>query len=182
MKKLIVVIIAIIIVAGGVFFYNKKTEENETENVNNNEQVENTEQTTNKVDADENKENNISNNEAINKVENENISNKANVVKNETTNSTNVIKEENTTIKDKVSPSGFMGSSHYRVYLYSNGEVYVVTFDGEGYEDNNIIRKNLIAKNAKSIKVITEGENFGEVVVEGGEAIDKDYGWISFSK
>ena len=80
-----------------------------------------------------------------------------------------------------VSPSGFMGSSLYRVVLYSNGEVYVVTFDGNGYEDENITSQDLIAKNVTAIKEAEDEENYGEVIVEGGEKVNSDFGWIIFN-
>ena len=73
-----------------------------------------------------------------------------------------------------------MGSSLYRVVLYSNGEVYVVTFDGNGYEDKNITSQELIAKNVTAIKESENEENYGEVIVEGGEKVNTDFGWINF--
>ena len=98
-------------------------------------------------------------------------------------NNSNVNSNNNTdkTEITHVSPSGFMGSSLYRVVLYSNGEVYVVTFDGNGYEDENITSQDLIAKNVTSIKEAENEENYGEVIVEGGEKVNSDFGWIIFN-
>ncbi len=79
-----------------------------------------------------------------------------------------------------VSPSGFMGSSLYRVVLYSNGEVYVQTFDGNGYEEENILSQDLIAQNVTSIKEAEDEELYGGVIIEGGEAINTNFGWITF--
>lgn len=78
--------------------------------------------------------------------------------------------------------SGFMGSSLYRVDLYSNGEVYAITFDGNGYEDSNIVSKNLVAKNVSSIEMDESDEGQGGIVIIGGEKIDENFGWISFGK
>ena len=82
----------------------------------------------------------------------------------------------------EVAPSGFMGASLYKVYLYANGNTYVVTFDGDGYEEKNIVTKKLIAKNVKSIETSDSDEDQGMVIVKGGEAVNEDFGWISFSK
>ena len=68
------------------------------------------------------------------------------------------------------------------MYLYDNGNTYVVTFDGEGYEEKNIVTKKLIAKNVKSIEMSDSDEDQGMVIVKGGEAVNNDFGWISFSK
>ena len=75
-----------------------------------------------------------------------------------------------------------MGASLYKVYLYANGNTYVVTFDGDGYEEKNIVTKKLIAKNVKSIETSDSDEDQGMVIVKGGEAVNEDFGWISFSK
>ena len=78
-----------------------------------------------------------------------------------------------------VSPSGFMGSSLYRVILYSNGEVYVQTFDGNGYEKENIISEELIAQNVEAIREAEDEEHYGEVILEGGEKLNNNFGWIT---
>lgn len=83
-------------------------------------------------------------------------------------------------IINKLSPSGFMGSSLYRVDLYSNGDVYAITFDGNGYQDSNIISKNLVAKNASSIEMDESDEGQGGIIVMGGDKINENFGWISF--
>lgn len=84
-------------------------------------------------------------------------------------------------IKDTLAPSGFMGSSLYKVVLYTNGEVYVQKYNGEGYEDSDIIQKDLIAQNASSIYFKGTKEDFEAIVIKGS-AINKDYSWIEFEK
>ena len=75
-----------------------------------------------------------------------------------------------------LTPSGFAGSSLNRVYLYSNKEVYLITFDGNGFEESNIISKELIARNADSIYKSDEGD----ITVKGGEKLVSTQNWIHF--
>lgn len=89
--------------------------------------------------------------------------------------------EENTKgIITQISPSGFMGSSMYRVVLYSNEEVYLIIYDGNGYEEENKVSEELIAKNVISIKRAENEENYGEIIITGGTALNKKIGWIKF--
>ena len=123
------------------------------------------------------------NNEA--QTETEDDLNKNEIQENITENNNNAVEEtteDDGEIKKEVSPSGFMGASLYKVYLYANGNTYVVTFDGDGYEEKNIVTKKLIAKNVKSIETSDSDEDQGMVIVKGGEAVNEDFGWISFSK
>ena len=76
----------------------------------------------------------------------------------------------------QLTPSGFAGSSLHRVDLYSNKEVYLITFDGNGYEKNNIITKELIAKNVDSI---SKSEN-GDIYIKGGTQVKDTFNWIHF--
>ena len=127
------------------------------------------------------------NNEAQNETEAD--LNKNEIQENITENNNNTVEEttaevnkDEGKIKKEVAPSGFMGASLYKVYLYANGNTYVVTFDGDGYEEKNIVTKKLIAKNVKSIEMSDSDEDQGMVIVKGGEAVNNDFGWISFSK
>ena len=175
MKKKIIFIIAIIIIAiivGEIYVSknnekaNNEIQKNETENIS----VENE---VSKNDVEENNSNK------------ENTSlNKTNETKNNTSNSSNSGNqgESATKVKKQVAPSGFMGSSMYRVSLYENGDVYVVTYDGTGYEEGNITSKDLIAKKATSIEKIEDGEFEGGVRVKSNNPVNEDFGWIEFSK
>ena len=174
MKKKIIFIIAIIIIAiiVGEIYVSKNNEKanneiknNETENIS----VEN-EVSKNDVEKNDSNEENTS-------------LNKTNETKNNTSNSSNSENQESATkVKKQVFPSGFMGSSMYRVNLCENGDVYVVTYDGTGYEDKNITSKDLIAKNATSIEKIEDGDFEGGVRVKSNNPVNKNFGWVEFSK
>ena len=83
-------------------------------------------------------------------------------------------------IVKQIAPTGFMGSSLYKIVLYSNKEVYLETYDGNGYESSNLVSKDLIAKNVEDI-VSGEGEDhYGEVIIKGGTQVKNDIGWIIF--
>lgn len=172
MKKKIIFIIAIIIVfiilleIGIAKNNNNQTIANNTQEETQNATPNN--ETQNETEADSNK----------NEIQ-ENITENNNNTVEETTEEVN--KDEGK-LKKEVAPSGFMGASLYKVYLYANGNTYVVTFDGEGYEEKNIVTKKLIAKNVKSIETSESDEDQGMVIVKGGETINEDFGWISFSK
>ena len=79
-------------------------------------------------------------------------------------------------IATQLTPSGFAGSSLLRVDLYSNKEVYLITFDGNGYKENNIITKELIARNVDSISKSEDGN----IYIKGGIQVKDDLGWIHF--
>ena len=172
MKKKIIFIIAIIIVF--IILLEIGISKN-----NNNQTIANNTQ--------EETQNATPNNEAQNETEAD--LNKNEIQENITENNNNTVEEtteevnkDEGKIKKEVAPSGFMGASLYKVYLYANGNTYVVTFDGDGYEEKNIVTKKLIAKNVKSIETSDSDEDQGMVIVKGGEAVNEDFGWISFSK
>ena len=79
-------------------------------------------------------------------------------------------------IVTQLTPSGFAGSSLNRVELYSNKEVYLITFDGNGFENNNIKSNELIAKNVDSIYKAEDGD----IYIKGGIQVIDDIGWIHF--
>lgn len=160
MKKKTICIIAIIIVVI-VLLEIKKTENNNKENQN----------TVNTQSV-----------EITNETQNE-LNNELNLNENQITKDNNINEEEQKNeekISKKLAPSGFMGASLYKVYLYNNGDTYVITFDGDGYEEKNIVDKKLIAKNVEAIEISDSDEDQGMVIVKGGEKINEDFGWIDF--
>ncbi len=88
--------------------------------------------------------------------------------------------QENISVITEVSPTGFMGSSLYKVVLYSNKEVYLETYDGNGFEAQNLVSKELLAKNVESISPGVGEDHYGEVIVKGGTVVNNDTGWIIF--
>lgn len=170
-KKLsfIILIIALILIIFGIYNFSSNKKKNDITNINSEIELE---------DNQENVQENITENQEQNVEEGK--TNNATVVESETSENE---KENNNTGKivvEQVSPSGFMGSSLYRVKLYSNGEVYVEKFDGNGYEKENIISNDLIAKNVDSIKAAEDEEHYGEVIIKGGEVVNNNWGWIDF--
>ena len=81
-------------------------------------------------------------------------------------------------IISQLAPSGFSGSSLHMVELHSNKEVYLIVFDGNGYNEKNIVSKELIAKNVDSISKNAEGD----IIIKGGEKIEASHNWIIFEK
>lgn len=88
--------------------------------------------------------------------------------------------EKKLEILNELMPSGFMGSSFYKVILYSNGDVHVITYDGNGYEKNNITSETLVAKNTTKIEKAVNEENYGMIIVYSKNIIDNSIGWILF--
>ena len=174
MKKKIIFIIAIIIIAiiVGEIYVSKNNEKANNEIQNNETENISAENEVSKNDVEENDSNE------------ENTSlNKTNETKNNTSNSSNLEHQKNATkVKKQVSPSGFMGSSMYRVNIYKNGDVYEVTYDGKEYEDKNITSKDLIAKNATSIEKIEDGDFEGGVRVKSNNPVTENFGWVEISK
>ena len=84
---------------------------------------------------------------------------------------------ENIKLVESLSPQGFTGSSLNKIELYSNGEVYWIQHDGVGFEKENIIKKELIAKNCTEIKEDDEGG-----IIITGDGISNEVGWIKFNK
>ena len=68
----------------------------------------------------------------------------------------------------------------HNVELYSNGEAYVVTYNGAGEEEKDVISRKLIAKNVKAIKQSEDKRTYGGIVIIGGEKLECNYGWIIF--
>ena len=85
-------------------------------------------------------------------------------------------------VEKTLSPFGFAGSSMHRVELWTNGDVYVVDYDGNGFEENNIISKSLIRMYATDIEEDRSEESFGSIIVKGGQEISnvEQYDWIEF--
>ena len=167
-KKAIFIIVFIVIILIIISCIAMKTQDKE-EIDNNNIDTQNSE--VNNIDTQDNEEtnNNITNASSSTTSSNTTISNNEN-------------QNNNTpkTIVKQLSPSGFMGSSLYKVVLYSNKEVYIQTFDGNGYEKENIISEELVAKGVSEITLSDEDEKYGEVIIKGGEAINTNTGWIEF--
>ena len=90
--------------------------------------------------------------------------------------------KEQTVIVKTMKPYGFSGSSLHNINLYSNGDLYHVIYDGEGFEKSNIVKNEIIATNVSDI--IQEDDNDGVFVVKGENInviIDK-YNWIKYEK
>ena len=82
-----------------------------------------------------------------------------------------------------LSPSGFMGSSLKKVVLYSNGEVYIINYNGEGYEEKNIVSRELLAKNADNL-IYKGQEEFEAIIIKGKnvQKVNTNYSWIEFEE
>lgn len=185
MKKFIGIVIAALIICGGIFTYKNyiaKEKNNITTEGNINVNTAISEEKT-KSESKETVHNNIEQNEI--KLENDND-------EDETKNAINTLIEEdnsketkiiNNKVKKTLAPSGFMGSSLLRVTLYDNGEVYLIRYNGEGYEDKNVENKEILATNASEIKSKGSGEDFEAIVIKGSSNFkikNKNYSWIEF--
>lgn len=169
MKKFFIIAIVVIIIALGAFEYKElKTDEQTPRDIEQNlieeqnkinENIAQDSQENVQVATNENT--NISENNISNEISNNNISKK-------------------TTITKTVAPSGFAGSSLLKVVLYSDGNVYLIHYDGQGYEEANVTKKELIAKNATSIREEIENEEFSAIVVKSKDIVCRDYNWIIF--
>ena len=191
--KILICIIIVILIGVAIYFYKFKTTKNEENNVTKNYSQIN-EEIANESDNDEKSSNN--NNELnINNELNTNNGSKSNIVSktdNNTSTSNDLnIKDNNVRVVKSVSPSGFAGSSLYVVRLYSDGSVYLITYNGEGFDDSNIASNKLVATNAEDINNVTYDDydkdnslDVGAVVIKGSNlnTIVKDYGWIIFKK
>ena len=67
----------------------------------------------------------------------------------------------------KLSPEGWAGSSMQEIRLYDNGDVYHVTYNGEGNTEANVVGFELIAKNVDSIEEKVNGQVFEGIVIKG---------------
>ncbi len=178
-KKVIFVIILVILFLILIGIYNiSNHQENRPTNQVNQENVSQNEHESVEENGEETNIQNVENGTNLNQSTNSTTTETG--ANTSTTTDINTNQDTEKTIVNQVSPSGFMGSSLYRVILYSNGEVYLQTFDGNGYEQGNIISQELIAKNANSIKAAEDEEHYGEVIIQGGEAVNREMGWISF--
>ena len=108
---------------------------------------------------------------------------------NDTTGLQKIISEnvnfETRQIIKKLSPSGWAGSSMQEIRLYDNGDVYQVTYNGEGNTEQNIISSELIAKNADTIEEVMSGQAVEGITVKGKnlEIVEPNVcQWISFKK
>ena len=177
-KKWILAILVFILffMVGGIYiFSNQDKEKSETTNSQNNEEA------LANHDSKEKEENDNSASSTLNEAKNNSVDDKNNSSEN-TDLSSNKDDKNNVTEKkivNQVSPSGFMGSSLYRVELYSNGDVYVKKFDGNGYKEANLISNDLIARGVEAIEAAKDEEHYGEVFVRGGELLNSNFGWIS---
>lgn len=70
-------------------------------------------------------------------------------------------------VVNKLSPFGWAGSSMQEIRLYDNGDVYHVTYNGDGNTEANIISFDLIAKNVDSIEEKVNGQVFEGIVIKG---------------
>ena len=108
---------------------------------------------------------------------------------NDTTGLQKIISEnvnfETRQIIKKLSPSGWAGSSMQEIRLYDNGDVYQVTYNGEGNTEQNIISSELIAKNADTIEEVMSGQAVEGITIKGKnlEIVEPNVcQWISFKK
>ena len=95
------------------------------------------------------------------------------------------VSEENTNDADKIiktaSPWGFAGSQLQKIILYANGDAYRITYDSEGFDEKNIVHKDLIAKNVEDIESNEETEGF--VILKGKNIKEiEDLGWTKIQK
>lgn len=187
MKKVIIIIIIILTLIAIVFAY-----KNNSDNVVENNVKTSTGTYVNNEVSNESNSSNISTNESAEEKNTQinNIVEENNIVSNNSIYENVVVNNSNSTtsksdIKESITPSGFMGSSLLKVALYSNGDVYMLHYDGEGYEDKNIASKDLIATNVTSIYSKGSGEDFEAIVIKGKSNMvikNKDYVWITFEK
>ena len=176
-SKIFVFIIIILLICIGIMgysLYKTKNVQNNTSNISSN-SVNNSK--SNDTQSGNTQINNTSsNNTAVNQTNNSTENNTTNTSsKQENKNS----KQEKTIVKE-LTPSGFAGSSMKRVVLYSNKDVYLIEYDGIGFEEKNIISTELIAKNVDDIKKSNEEESDGVITIKGGEKVKTDIGWINF--
>ena len=139
-------------------------------------------------DIDNNKEL-IKNNEIINyvtnNVDNKNEEESSDIIDSNNNSNVNYTEETNHKIIKKLYPNGWAGSSMQEIRLYDNGDVYQVTYNGEGNTEQNIISSELIAKNADTIEEVMSGQAVEGITVKGKnlEIVEENIAqWISFEK
>ncbi|MBR2786650.1 MAG: hypothetical protein IKD76_04055 [Clostridia bacterium] len=86
--------------------------------------------------------------------------------------------------KKQLSPSGWAGSSMQEIRLYDNGDVYHVTYNGEGQADSNIVSVELIAKNAETIEEKGNDLVVEAIIVKGKNlnVLKNNESWVLFEK
>lgn len=89
-------------------------------------------------------------------------------------------------IVNTLTASGWAGSSMNKIRLYSNGDAYHLTYNGNGETEDCIISRELLAKNVDSIEEKTKkGQGFEGIVLKGKnmkivkENVDS---WIIYEK
>ena len=142
-----------------------------SETINSSNSIENKSKTESLKNSNETKQNTVKQNaDATNVSNNTTTQNK----------SEETIKDTNKIVKT-AKPWGFAGSSLQEVRLYENGDAYNITYNGEGFEEKNIIHKDLIAKNVDDIE--SNEETDGNVILKGKNIEEiNSYGWIVFKK
>ncbi len=83
-------------------------------------------------------------------------------------------------VVDTVSPTGFAGSSLNQIKLFSNGDTYWIQYDGAGFEEENIIKNELVAKNAEDVTADEETVLVTGVNIE--KVLEETVPWLSISK
>ena len=99
-----------------------------------------------------------------------------------TNNSVIELKKAQAKIIKQLSPSGWAGSSMQEVRLFDNGDVYYVTYNGEGNTEDNVIISELIAKNAETIEEKRNGQAIEAIIVKGKNLniLKNNESWILF--
>ena len=92
----------------------------------------------------------------------------------------NVEISENVTIVKEAKPTGFMGSSFYKVVLYSDKNVYLEVYNGDRNEKSNLVERSLLATDVETIEEGDGEEDYGQVIIKGGTVKDDTIGWIVF--
>lgn len=183
--KFLICIIIVIILGVAIYLYKLEFIKNEEKNTINNNQIK---EESNEVIANEDYYDENTLNTDNEELKNNTVSQTDN---NMSAGNDLITDDSNIYLVKSASPSGFAGSSLHSIRLYSDGSVYLITYNGEGFNDSNIGSKELIATNAEDIYEITYDENnkdnsadVGSVVVKGNNlnVIDNGYGWIIFEK
>ena len=64
--------------------------------------------------------------------------------------------------------------------LWTNGDVYVIVYDGSGIEENST--RTLIMRNVEDIEENRAEERLGSIIIKGGEKVsnEAEYDWIDY--
>ena len=120
-----------------------------------------------------------------NNVDNKNEEESSDIIDGNNNSNVNYTEETNHKIIKKLYPNGWAGSSMQEIRLYDNGDVYQVTYNGEGNTEQNIISSELIAKNADTIEEVMSGQAVEGITIKGKnlEIVEPNVcQWISFKK